>query len=873
MLKRFSAFALCLLLLTQAPPVQAQNKLKNISEVVKGAKEYAGLFKLYQKDDDLFAEVRNIQLNRPFLCPITIARGIGMGGHILNFDEQWVLMFKRVGNRIQVIRRNVHFKAKRGTPIATAVKNTYTDSILLAIPIRAEKPGLSVLINLNDIFMKDFAQLGLGSFDRARSSWGKIKAFPRNVELRLTATYTSRGSSSSVIDARGVTLEIHYGLCELPPSGYQPRHADDRVGYFLTAMKDFSKASEDSAFVRYINRWRVEPAYPMDPKNPKRLVPPKKRIVFWIEKTVPNEYRVYVREGILAWNKAFEKIGFRNVIEVRQQESEDFDPEDINYNTFRWIANDQGYAMGPSRANPFTGEIFDADIVFDASMIRFWKQEYELTNASKPASTIQAARKGWGPSFAFPDREVHSESGLSTTPKRQKDVDKRLLAIRYGACQCSSHRKMEMGMMAMALAKRGLLKPGEKVPEELIGQAIRETVMHEVGHTLGLRHNFKASTMLKNKDLHNTAITRKQGLTGSVMDYNPVNLAPKGVKQGDYFSTVLGPYDYWAIEYGYKPLSGGTDAEVKALGEIAKRAPTPGLDFGTDEDLFSSPDPLINQWDLGNDPMKYAQDRMAVAQELLKDLADRVVAKGDGYQRLRMAFGMLLNEFGNAAFLSVYHLGGVYVHRDHRDDPNCRDPLVPVTAQKQREALKFVQEHILTDRHFQFSPKLLRRLASSRWSHWGTQRSLLQSVDYPVHGRILSTQQVVLNHVFSPAVLRRVQNNALKLDKGSKPVTIAEVLRGVSDVLWMKADPKKSTVIMRNLQREHVKHLTNWTLGSRTGPADAKSLARFHLRGIGRHVKKILSQKDLQMDETTRAHLEEVQERIDKVLSAPLQAR
>src|SRR5262249_58398491 len=109
--------------------------------------------------------------------------------------------------------------------------------------------------------------------------------------------------------------------------------------------------------------------------NPKKLVAHKKKIVFWIEKSVPDEYRASVREGILEWNKAFEKIGFRDAIEVRQQENEDFDPEDVNYNTFRWIANDGGYAMGPSRVNPLTGEILDADIVFDASMVRFWKQE------------------------------------------------------------------------------------------------------------------------------------------------------------------------------------------------------------------------------------------------------------------------------------------------------------------------------------------------------------------------------------------------------------------------------------------------------------------------------------------------------------------
>src|SRR5262249_41176168 len=168
-----------------------------------------------------------------------------------------------------------------------------------------------------------------------------------------------------------------------------------------------------------------------------------------------------------------------------------------------------------------------------------------------------------------------------------------------------------------AMAARLDLKPGDKMPDEMVQQAVKETVMHEVGHTLGLRHNFKGSTMLKNDQLHNLEITRKQGLVGSVMDYNPVNLAPKGLKQGDFFTSTIGPYDYWAIEYGYKPLGGGTEGEKGDLSKIASRSAETGLDYGTDEDLFT-PDPHINQWDLGSDPLRFAQDRMAFAEELMK---------------------------------------------------------------------------------------------------------------------------------------------------------------------------------------------------------------------------------------------------------------
>src|SRR5439155_14509877 len=148
--------------------------------------------------------------------------------------------------------------------------------------------------------MTDFAQLGLGHFDANRSTWHKVKAFPRNLELQVQATYAGGRYSfraDGETDPRGSTVILHYGLCELPDGGYQPRIADDRVGYFLSATKDFSSDNKDTSFIRYVNRWRLERAEG-DAKSGKLSVP-KKRIVYWIEKTVPHEYRAYVRDGIL----------------------------------------------------------------------------------------------------------------------------------------------------------------------------------------------------------------------------------------------------------------------------------------------------------------------------------------------------------------------------------------------------------------------------------------------------------------------------------------------------------------------------------------------------------------------------------------------
>jgi hypothetical protein len=882
-----------------------EKKFPDFDKVLKGAKEIDGLFKLYQKDEHLYAEIKPAQLNRPLLCPMAIARGMGMGGYTLNFEEQWVLLFKKVSDtKLHLIRRNVRFQAKPGSPVSKAVETTYTDSVLMAIPIRTIHPGRQgIVIDLADIFMTDFAQLGLGMLDRSRSTWHKVKAFPRNIEIQVAATFGGgrRGmfGDGSVIDARGTTVVLHYGLVELPEGGYQPRLADDRVGYFLSVTKDFSSDSKDTNFLRYVNRWRLERA-DTDPKNKNKLSVPKKKIVFWIEKSVPYEYRAYVREGILEWNKAFEKIGFRDAIEVRQQENEDFDPEDINYNTFRWITTGRGFAMGPSRANPLTGEILDADIIFDADMIRYWKQEAKMfgqkTSLEEAPSLIRAVRQGWGLD-SLPIRQGRLNWDDREQPAGERapegaDPRAQLWAVQQGVCQCGPCMKYELGLASLALAaQQGGGKAGDSVPEELIGQAIKMVTMHEVGHTLGLRHNFKASTMLKNEQLHDTKITRKLGLSGSVMDYLPVNLAPKGVKQGDYFTTTIGPYDYWAIEYAYKPLDGGTEGELTKLQEIAKHGAKKGHDYGTDEDMYGTSDPLINVFDLGADPMKFAMDRILLSEELMKNLADKTVDKGEGYQRVRQAFNLLLRQYGDGAYLVANFVGGEYAHRDHRDDPDGRDPLMPVKSARQRQALEFLQQHILNDKYFKFPPQLLRRLGADRWRHWGSGSG---SVEFPLHDRILSIQRVVLDQLLDAGVLRRIQNNALKTNADEQPLQVSEVFRTLTDGVWGEypvkgaADVKKavhSSVIRRNLQRHHLKELSNLVLGERSGgrglfivlggggsaPPDARSLARLHLREIQGRITTALKERNGGVDDTTLAHLEECRERIGRVLNASLQ--
>ena len=275
------------------------------------------------------------------------------------------------------------------------------------------------------------------------------------------------------------------------------------------------------------------------------------------------------------------------------------------------------------------------------------------------------------------------------------------------------------------LAARGDLEPGGKVPEKLIAQAVKEVVMHEVGHTLGLRHNFKASSIYTLKQINNPEFTAKHGNSGSVMDYLPANIVRKGEKQGDYFTPTIGPYDYWAIEYAYKPVD--RQARRRNWPRSPRRPPIPSLTYGTDEDAWMNPDPRIHLFDLG-DPLDYAKNRLQLAHASLDDLQNRVVAKGEGWQRARRAFGVIMGEVFYASYLATSYVTGEYTSRDHRADKGDRPPMKPIELAKQREAIRLLQDEILSDKAFHFKPELLRSLAPDQWRDSGVWFSQAVSV-------------------------------------------------------------------------------------------------------------------------------------------------
>lgn len=831
--------------------------------LLKDAKSTTGLLPVHQKGTNLYLELGSSEYDNEYIVLISIAKGIGqtplLGGYSWGFGDDWVWTFRKIDDKVHVIRKNVRFRASKGTPEATAVGNAYTDSIVFSLPIAAPGPKGGDLVDFSPIFMSDLPQISQVLpgfvFARDRSSWAAVKNFKDNLELQVAATYASGGQMEidTVADSRGVSLNVHYSISKVPSSSYQPRLADDRVGYFLTVVKDFSKTSDRDQFVRYINRWHLEKPSgagdgPTSPKQP---------VIFWIEKTVPFKYRPAVRDGIAEWNKAFEAAGWLNAIEVRQQpDNADWDPEDVNYNTFRWITSNAGFAMGPSRVNPYTGQILDADIIFDADFLTFWKNEFETLTAAQLMG-------------------YETEPSDNETPIQRASREFLARNPHASRCMLRSGTSHQFAFGAAAIAAAADPKVAAELQEKLIMQGLKEVTMHEVGHTLGLRHNFKASKWRSLQELNDPGKANQQ-LVASVMDYTPANIVPKGAKQGDFYQTALGPYDIWAIEYGYKSLDGGTTGEKKDLDKIASRSGERALQFSTDEDTTgSSPDPDSNRFDLGSDPLEYAKTRAQLVSELIPGLVDRMVKEGDDYTLARRALGVLLSQQGQAMMFAARQIGGLKTSRSHKGDKDAPPPFAVIDPKQQRDALTLLEQSILSDKPFQFPPELLNQLAATNWSHWGMTSPARK--DYSVHDVALQWQDMVLGQLLSTTTLKRLHDAELRVAADKDAMTAAELIERTTKAVFAEVDSIKDgqfsnrkpaiSSLRRNLQRSHLRRLANLALGKSGAPEDCQTVAYADLSALQGRIETLLK-SNAKLDTYSRAHLMESASRIQKVLDA-----
>ncbi|MBA3659726.1 MAG: zinc-dependent metalloprotease, partial [Gemmatimonadales bacterium] len=455
------------------------------------------------------------------------------------------------------------------------------------------------------------------------------------------------------------------------------------------------------------------------------------------------------------------------------------------------------------------------------------------------------------------------------------------------------------GVLARALlAARGDVPAGAAAPKDFIGQAIKALVMHEIGHTLGLRHNFRGSAGATADELRDRSYTAREGMGVSVMDYSPPSIARDARRQGDYFAPTIGSYDRWAIRYGYtasgalggdaaepRPAPGGTGAHVSwtpevegnALRAIASEASDPAHVYGTDEDAGfggAGVDPSVSRYDQTDKPLEWARERVALINSLFDSLDTRMVAPGQSYARLRAAFTDLLTDRWYAMLVTTKYLGGATTSRDHRGDPSARPPLVTLPAAEQREALTFLVEQAFGESAYRFSPDLLSNLAPDRWTHWGSGSD--GRIDFAVHDWAQAQQGALLGQLLDPAVLERIRDAELRVRAGDDGFTLPELFATLDGGLWSELGTKPGTAqnigsIRRDIQRQYLNRLISFVVSPAVGtPEDAQTLARLSMTELAGRLDRALARPATDFDTYTRAHLVDSRERITQALTAPM---
>ncbi|HEY1394219.1 MAG TPA: zinc-dependent metalloprotease, partial [Methylibium sp.] len=853
------------------------------ANVIKGAKKIDGLFTLWQKDDKVWIELKPEDLGKPLLLSPKLATGIGengiFGGSMsLRFAamEEQLVEFRRIHNQVQLIARNTEFFAKAGSPEGRAVAAAFSPSLLgsTAVASQPHPTAKSILIEANALFVGDM--LGLGQ--ALQRSYRQSYAF----DARNSAILRVRGKADSVVfetqnhyatasialpqpntppgtpvptaprtlpDARSLFLQLHYSLARLPETTMHPRAADPRVGYFVTRVQDFSDDLARTPSVRYVNRWRL------DKKDPSaELSEPVKPIIYWLDRTIPEKYRGAITAGVLEWNKAFEKIGFKNAIVVKvQPEDADFDTLDVDVASIRWMTNasPQFGAIGPSHVDPRSGEILDADIAIESLSSRNLRAaRSQILDARTAAAELPALMQ-------LPDVAAPAAAGDAAAMHNPLQCDQAEMAAE------------QLGYMLDVLEARGELEPDSLEAQQFVLDYLKDVTMHEVGHTLGLRHNFRASRLYTEAQLSDPEFTRTHALTGSVMEYAPINLARAGERGGTPFQTTLGPYDYWAIEYAYKPIP--ADQEAAELKRIASHSAERQFAYGTDEDNFLGIDPEALQFDLGADPLAFARKRLDIARELLSRQEGRELKHGEDYSVLRRSVSYALRDVARATGVAARQIGGVLTLRDFPG--SGRDPLEPLPAATQRETLELLARGLLAADSFKISPALQRRLAPDFQERtdaiFGGEPMV--ATDFSPAQQVLEVQRALLAQLMSDGVAVRILDSEAKAARGTDAFRLSELYSRLDREVWSElAGGGDIPSLRRELQRDYVNRLSGLLLRpAALSRADARSLLRAQAQSLLARINAAGRRGGLSAE--ARAHLQDSAETLQQALAAKLQ--
>lgn len=779
-----AAVALALGLTAYSSPMLAEEPDTKEEEVtyaslIEDLQVQEGLFNLYRNEEDgaLMMSIEASQLDTPFLYFALSTDGVLEAGHFRgSYRDEKIIEFRRYFDRIDIIQKPIRYQFSEDSALSRAAEANTSTSVLASVKIKHEEDG-RIIFAADDLFLSEslhkvspYSRPGsegfsVGGFKKDQSRIVNDRVYPENIDVVVNYVFNNPnptvGASPAVADARSTSVTLQHSFIQLPENDFQPRRDDARVGYFGSQYDDMTSA-DWAPYNDIINRWHL---VKKDPSA--ALSDPVEPIVFYLENTTPEEWRDVITEGVLGWNKAFEKAGFSNAIEVRiQPDDADWDAGDIRYNVIRWTSSPNppfgGY--GPSLANPLTGQILAADIMMEYVY---------MTNR-------------------WIEGELYDANGINRHDTGAND-----------AVYCSQGHLVHEGLVA-GNAMAGLLGVESIDDNKLLRQGMIHVILHEVGHTLGLNHNMKASILWDHEEVHNQALT--QGvLTGSVMDYAPVNIAPPAYEQGDYYQWVVGPYDEWAIEYGYSTAVADADAEETRLEAILSRSHEHGLAFGNDADDMRAPgrhiDPQVMIGDMSSNPVAYARGRFDVVNNTFGTLLDDARQDGDSHQKLTTLASRLFGIYYGQAGVISRQVGGVYVNRATVGQGSDKAPFTPVPFAKQKDAMETLANFVFVPNVLEQMEPVLAYMQRQRrgFNHYGNNE------DPKFHDMVLMMQGNVLNQLMHPATVKRITDST----RYGNEYPLNAVMTDLTDAIFPSA--KTLTTTSQNLQVEYVKRLIHMT--------------------------------------------------------------
>lgn len=710
-------------------------KVAAYDTAVKELKRFEGSMVLYQRGKEILLELPEDKLGKLFLIQAALNTGVDAAfmspGMPVGDTPVDTFKFERNDQTVMLVRPNINNRWSADDPLALGAQRSFPEATLGTFRIEQENPDKKLLlVNLTSLFYGDVFHLnemvmtelgGAYQVERDKSGVDAIKAFPENTIVQMKLQYSSaRGAQGSSIlallglggdntleDDRSAPLAVTYNMWYRHDDGYVARASDPRIGYFTNDFFSVDRFLAEDRTERYILRWRLAKR---DAKA--KMSDPVKPIIFTIDPSIPEVYRPAVKDGVLRWNKAFEELGYKNAIQVQDvpKTEKDYDHADGRYNVIRMIVGPGSpfAAISLPRCDPLTGEILNASITLDGNLIRDLQVEHQRNLASLDTSRQRATEV----LLRNKERKVTDDFYLFATPEeRQRQAAAEHMnpyGWRQDACDFASEFEAEAAIEWYALAATAASPPNK---EEYVKEFLADCVSHEVGHCLGLRHNFAGSTNLTTKQLADDDLTSKVGLSASVMDYTPPNVQAILKGHGNYYMPTIGTYDEWAIKYGYSDFGAKTpSAERFPLSQIASQSGLPGHAYATDEDADNF-NPYAVRFDLGKDPLNYS-DKVLFSLTKARDYAIHNLPKpGESYsKRTAIIVSSLVRSFREGRIAARF-VGGVVGNKNFKGDASEHPTLDPVTPAIQRQAVILIIHHFFDPKAFDMPAGVLSSLS------------------------------------------------------------------------------------------------------------------------------------------------------------------